>query len=67
MHQVALHNLATEQINDQTRDLDRWSPLEIVSRMNQENAEVVRAVEACLPRSPRPSKSAWTGCRVADG
>ena len=50
MQHVALHNLATEQSNDQTRDLDQWSPLEIVTRMNQENAEVVRAVEPCLPR-----------------
>ena len=50
MQHVALHNLATEQSNDQTRDLDQWSPLEIVTRMNQENAEVVRAVELCLPR-----------------
>jgi N-acetylmuramic acid 6-phosphate etherase len=49
MQQVALHILATEQINDQTRDLDQWSPLEIVARMNQENAEVVHAVELCLP------------------
>jgi N-acetylmuramic acid 6-phosphate etherase len=49
MQHVALHILATEQINDQTRDLDQWPPLEIVARMNQENAEVVRAVELCLP------------------
>ena len=50
MPHVTIDNLATEQINDQTRELDRWSPLEIVTRMNRENAEVVRAVQTCLPR-----------------
>jgi N-acetylmuramic acid 6-phosphate etherase len=49
MNRVALHNLGTEQINDDNRDLDLWSPFEIVTRMSHENAEVVRAVEACLP------------------
>src|SRR5207302_1874097 len=40
---------ATEQINSQTADLDRWSPLEIVTRMNQENSDVVAAVQVCRP------------------
>jgi len=48
-HNLRLHILATEQISADTADLDLWSPLEIVTRMNQENAAVVAAVRACLP------------------
>ena len=46
----ALHRLATEQISADTTELDRWSPLEIVTRMNAGNAAAVAAVQTCLPQ-----------------
>ncbi len=45
-----LHQLSTEQINAQNQDLDLWSPLEIVTRMNAEDRLVIAAVESQLPQ-----------------
>ncbi len=50
MERVNLRGLATEQVNAHNRDLDRWSPLEIVTQMNKEDALGVKAVYAQLPQ-----------------
>lgn len=45
-----LHRLSTEQVNRRNQDLDLWSPLEIVTQMNKEDALVVKAVHSQLPQ-----------------
>ncbi len=50
---IDLQPLATEQISEQTQDLDRWSALKIVTRMNREDMQVVKAVRTQLPQIAR--------------
>src|SRR5512143_3604091 len=50
MKRVHLGQLATEQANERSRDLDCWSSSEIVTQMNREDALVVKAVHDQLPR-----------------
>ncbi|MBI5879035.1 MAG: N-acetylmuramic acid 6-phosphate etherase [Chloroflexi bacterium] len=50
MDTASLGRLATEQVNERNRDLDLWSPLDIVTQMNQEDALVVKAVHTQLPQ-----------------
>lgn len=45
--------LATEQVNSATRDIDRMTPLEIVQAMNTEDAKVADAVAQALPQIAR--------------
>ena len=45
-----LEQLLTEKRNERTMKLDEMSPGEIISIMNQEDSEVVRAVKNALPR-----------------
>ena len=42
--------LRTEQRNENTMNLDKMSPLEIVQAMNRENAYSVAALEPVLPQ-----------------
>jgi N-acetylmuramic acid 6-phosphate etherase len=42
--------LATEQVNPATRDIDRMTPLEMVQAMNAEDARVAGAVAQALPQ-----------------
>ncbi len=44
------HLLATEQINQATRDIDRMTPLEMAQAMNAEDARVASAVHQTLPQ-----------------
>lgn len=44
-----LTKLTTEQRNPKTMDLDTFTPLEIAQVMNEENENVVRALDAVLP------------------
>ena len=46
-HQIA--QLSTEQRNPATMELDTFTPLQIAQAMNEEDANVVRAVERVLP------------------
>ncbi len=43
-----LNKLTTEQVNEKTLDIDRLSPLEIVTRINDEDKTVANAVEQQL-------------------
>ncbi|MCA1554263.1 MAG: N-acetylmuramic acid 6-phosphate etherase [Chloroflexi bacterium] len=53
MSNLALRQLATEQLNERTRDLDTWSSLRIVTAMNREDASVVKVVRTQLPSIAR--------------
>ena len=44
-----LRSLTTEQVNPRTTDIDRLSPLEIVQRINDEDAFVTAVVNQALP------------------
>lgn len=44
-----IDNLATEQINPRTVDLDRYDTLDILQRLNDEDQGVARAVRKALP------------------
>jgi N-acetylmuramic acid 6-phosphate etherase len=45
-----LRTLGTEQVNPRTVDIDRLSPLEIATRINQEDETVAVVVRAALPQ-----------------
>lgn len=47
---MELEKITTEGRNPNTMNLDRMTPLEIVTVMNQEDAKVPLAVEKCLPQ-----------------
>ena len=47
------HQLATEQVNPATREIDRMTPLEMVQAINAEDAKVAGAVERELPQIAR--------------
>ncbi|HEY7349096.1 MAG TPA: N-acetylmuramic acid 6-phosphate etherase [Ktedonobacterales bacterium] len=47
------NQLATEQVNQATREIDRMTPLEIVRAMNAEDARVAGAVQQELPQIAR--------------
>lgn len=47
------HLLATEQVNQATRGIDRMTPLEMVRAMNAEDARVAGAIEQALPQIAR--------------
>ncbi len=44
-----LGRLQTEQVNQETIDIDTLPPLEIVRKINREDKKVAAAVEKCLP------------------
>ena len=48
-----LSHLSTEQINQQTRDIDTMSSLEIATLMNAQDAQVLLAVQKALPQIAR--------------
>jgi N-acetylmuramic acid 6-phosphate etherase len=48
--EIELGELATEELNPASADIDCLSPLAIVQLMNAEDAKVARAVEAEVPR-----------------
>ncbi len=50
MDTTNFHKLTTEQIDERYRELDQWTPLRIVSAMNREDAQVVKAVQTQLPQ-----------------
>lgn len=47
---INLNNLTTELRNENTKNLDQMSPIEIVTAMNKDDANVLTAVEAVLPQ-----------------
>jgi N-acetylmuramic acid 6-phosphate etherase len=49
MTQVKINHLKTEQRNPSTMELDKLSPIEIVTIMNDEDAKVAAAVKLLLP------------------
>ncbi|RME24294.1 MAG: N-acetylmuramic acid 6-phosphate etherase, partial [Candidatus Zixiibacteriota bacterium] len=51
-----LNSLATEQVNPRTIDIDRCSPLEIVSRINEEDKTVAGVVAQALPEIARAAE-----------
>ncbi len=53
-----LSRLDTEQVNPDTTDIDTLSPLEIVTRINNEDKKVAFAVEKVLPEIARAAESA---------
>ena len=53
MKAISFSKLSTEQRNPRTLDLDRLSALEFVRRVNREDAQVLRAVEAAAPQIAR--------------
>jgi len=50
---MQLRNLATEQRNRRTMNLDKMSALELVTTMNREDAVVPRAIKRALPQIAR--------------
>src|SRR5215213_3341699 len=48
--EIELSELATEELNPASENIDCLSPLQIVQLMNAEDAKVARAVEAEVPR-----------------
>jgi len=53
-----LSKLATEQVNPDTVDIDELSPLEIVTKINNEDKKVALIVEKALPRIARAGEIA---------
>ena len=47
---INLTNMTTEARNDKTLALDQWSPLEIVTAMNEEDTHVVEGIHRALPQ-----------------
>lgn len=47
---INLTNMTTEARNERTMALDQWSPLEIVTAMNEEDTHVVEGVRQALPQ-----------------
>ncbi|MEK3888641.1 N-acetylmuramic acid 6-phosphate etherase [Bacillus sp. FSL K6-3431] len=46
---VNLSKLTTEQVNEETKNIDRLSTVEMVTLMNKEDGNVINAVNAVLP------------------
>lgn len=55
---MELNRLVTEARNPRTMDLDRMSPLEIVTAMNREDRRVPEAIAAQLPRIAAAAQAA---------
>ena len=51
--ELNLNNMSTETRNPDTMDLDRMSPLELVTTMNREDARVPQAIAPALPQVAR--------------
>lgn len=60
---MELNRLVTEARNPRTMDLDRMSPLEIVTAMNREDRRVPEAIAAQLPRIAAAAQAAETAFR----
>lgn len=50
MTKVNLQHIGTEKQNPETTDLDKMTPLELVTVMNREDTKIVRAVQEALPQ-----------------
>lgn len=50
MTKVNLQHIGTEKQNPETTDLDKMTPLELVTVMNREDEKTVRAVQEALPQ-----------------
>lgn len=48
-----LTKLTTEQRNPKTMELDSFTPLEIATVMNEENNNVIKAIDEVLPQVAR--------------
>jgi N-acetylmuramic acid 6-phosphate etherase len=53
-----LSKLATEQVNPETLDIDRLSPMEIVKKINAEDKKVAGVVEKALPEIAQAAETA---------
>lgn len=60
---MELNRLVTEARNPRTMDLDRMSPLEIVTAMNREDRRVPEAIAAQLPRIAAAAQAAEAAFR----
>lgn len=54
-----LTKLTTEQRNPKTMELDSFTPLEIATVMNEENNNVIKAIDEVLPQVARAIE--WAG------
>ena len=54
-----LTKLTTEQRNPKTMELDSFTPLEIATAMNEENNNVIKAIDEVLPQVARAIE--WAG------
>ena len=62
---IELKGLTTEQRNEKTMGLDRMSPLEIVSVMNEEDENVIKGVRRALPEIAKAAS--WATEALASG
>lgn len=60
-----LTKLTTEQRNPKTMELDSFSPIEIARVMNEENTNVIKAIDEVLPQVA--SAIEWAGEALNDG